>query len=54
MFAGINVCVFETKSCLQGLIFVVRSGLVAYLGIHQLCLRVFIFSDVKMVVNFAK
>ncbi len=32
MFAGINVCMFETKPCLWGLIFVVSSGLVSYLG----------------------
>ena len=32
MFAGINVCVFETKPCLRGLIFAVSSGLVSYLG----------------------
>ncbi len=35
MFAGINVCVFETKPCLRRLItitFVVSSGLVNYLG----------------------
>ncbi len=28
IFAGINVCVFQTKPCLQGLIFVVSLGLV--------------------------
>ncbi len=32
MFAGINVCVFETKPCSWGLIFAVSSGLVSYLG----------------------
>ncbi len=32
MFAGINVCVFKTKPCSRGLIFVVSSGLVSYLG----------------------
>ena len=31
MFAGINVCVFETKLCLRGLIFAVSSGLDTYL-----------------------
>ena len=31
-FAGINVCVFETKPCSQGLKFVISSGLVNYLG----------------------
>ncbi len=43
MFAGIKVCVFETKPCSQGLIFAVRSCLVNYL-IHELCLQVFIFA----------
>ena len=33
MFADINVCVFETKPCLRGLIFAVSSGLVKYLGV---------------------
>ncbi len=32
MFAGINVCVFETKPCSWGLIFAANSGLVSYLG----------------------
>ncbi len=32
MFAGINVCVFETKPCSQGLIFAVSLGLVSCLG----------------------
>ncbi len=32
MFVGINVCVFETKPSLRGLIFAVSSGLVSYLG----------------------
>ena len=32
MFAGINICVFETKLCLQGLIFADSSGLVSHLG----------------------
>ncbi len=27
IFAGINVCVFESKPCSQGLIFAVSSGL---------------------------
>ena len=27
MFTGINVCVFETKPCLRGLLFAVSSGL---------------------------
>ncbi len=31
-FAVIIVCVFETKPCSRGLIFVVSSGLVNYLG----------------------
>ena len=44
MFAGINVSVFETKPCLRGLIFAVSSGLVNYLGTHELCLQVFIFA----------
>ena len=34
MFAEINVCVFETKPWLQGLIFAVSSGLVNYLCEH--------------------
>ncbi len=41
MFAGINVCVFETIPCSWGIIFAVSSGLVNYLGSHELCLRVF-------------
>ncbi len=49
MFTGINVCVFETKPCSQGLIFAVSSGLVNYLGTHELCVRVFIFRHLKMV-----
>ncbi len=32
MFAGINVCVFETNPCLRGLIFAISSGLTGYLG----------------------
>ncbi len=32
MFAGINICVFETKLSSWGLIFVARSSLVNYLG----------------------
>ncbi len=32
MFAGINVCVFEAKPCLWGLIFAVSSGLVSFFG----------------------
>ncbi len=28
MFVGINLCIFETKQCLRGLIFAVSSGLV--------------------------
>ncbi len=43
MLVGINVCVFEAKPCLWGLIPVVSSGLVNYLG-HDLCLQVFIFA----------
>ncbi len=31
-FAGINICIFETKRCLRGLIFAVRPGLINYLG----------------------
>ncbi len=31
MFAGINVCLFETKPSLQGLIFAVSLGLDSYL-----------------------
>ncbi len=37
MFIGINVCVFEAKLCLRGLIFAVSSSLV--ICIHELCLR---------------
>ncbi len=45
MFAGINICIFETKPCLWGLIFAVSSGLVVnYLGAHDLSLLVFIFA----------
>ncbi len=36
MFAGINVCVFETKPCSRGLIFAISSGLVSYLGTYIL------------------
>ncbi len=32
MFVRIDVCIFETKPCLPGLIFVVSSGLFNYLG----------------------
>ncbi len=31
MFAGVNVCVFETKPCSRRLIFAVSSSLVGYL-----------------------
>ncbi len=44
MFVGINVCVFETKPCLHGFIFALSSGLVNYVGTHELCLRVIIFA----------
>ncbi len=44
MFAGINICIFETKPCSQGLIFAVSSGLLNYLGTRDLCLRVFLFA----------
>ncbi len=32
MLAGINICVFEAKPCSLGVMFVVSSGLVNYLG----------------------
>ncbi len=47
-FAGINICVFETKPCSRGLIFAVRSGLVSYL-VDKLCLWGIYFCDLKMV-----
>ncbi len=43
MFAGINVCVFDAKPCLRGLIFAVISGLVSYLDTWIVCV-VFIFA----------
>ncbi len=45
IFAGINVWIFETKPYSRGLIFAVGSGLVNYLGTHELCLWVFIFAS---------
>ncbi len=53
MFELINVYVFETKPCPQGLIFVASSGLVSYLGTHELCFAGIYFCDLKMVANFA-
>ncbi len=47
MFAGINVCVFETRPCSWGLIFAVSSGLGNYLGTYELCLLVFMFAILK-------
>ncbi len=38
MFVGINVCVFEAKPCLRGLIFAVSSRLVSYLGTWIVCI----------------
>ena len=40
MFAGINTCL--------------SSDLVNYVGTHDLCWRVFIFCDLKMVANFCQ
>ncbi len=55
MFAGINVCVFETRPCSWGLIFAVSSGLVNYLGTHELCSHLGIYvCDLKTVTKFAK
>ena len=55
MFTEINVCIFETKPCSRGLIFVVSSGLVNYLGTHELGVFAGIyFCDLKMVASFAK
>ena len=34
MFTGINVCIFETKSCLLVLVFAVISGVVVYLYVN--------------------
>ncbi len=53
IFMGINVCVFETKPCSRGVIFVVSSGLDNYLATHELFAGIY-FCDLKMVVNFAK
>ncbi len=44
MFAGIKLCVLETRPCSQGLMFEVSSGLVSYLGTHEIFLWVFIFT----------
>ncbi len=53
MFTGINVCAFETKQCLRGLIFTVCSGLVNNLGTWILSVGIY-FGDLKMVANCAK
>ncbi len=53
MFAGINVYVFETKLCSRGLIFVVISGLVNFLGTGIMFAGIY-FCDLKTVANFAK
>ncbi len=42
MLAGINVCIFLDKTMLSGINIVVRSGLINFLGTHELGLRVFI------------
>ncbi len=42
MFVGINACIFETEPCSPALTFTVSSGLVNYLGTHELCLCVLI------------
>ena len=47
MFAGIAVCVFETRPFSWRLIFTVSSGLVNYLGAHELSLWVFMFAILK-------
>lgn len=44
----------ESKPSLWGLIFVVRSGLVSYLGKLKFCLRGIYFGDLKMIAKFAK
>ncbi len=54
MFAGIVVCVFETKPCSQGLIFVViHSDLVNYPGTRIMFAGIY-FCDLKLVMNFTK
>ncbi len=52
MFAGINVCIFETKTYLQELIFAVSSELVNYLGTGIMIAAIY-FRDLKVVANFA-
>ncbi len=49
----INVGVFETRPCSWGLIFVVSSGLVSYLGTWIMFVGIY-FCDLKMVAKFAK
>ncbi len=53
MFMGINVCVFETKPGLLGLIFAVTSGLINYLGTWIMFAGTY-FCELKMVATFAK
>ncbi len=50
MFVGINVCIFETKPCSQGLIFAVIPGLVNYLATWIMFAGI-CFCNLKMVTN---
>ncbi len=56
LFAGINVCVFETKPCLWELIFAVGSGIVNYLGtwIMFAGTQCIYFRDLKVVTNISQ
>ncbi len=52
MFAGINVCIFETKTCSQGLIFAVSSGVINYLGTSFMFPAIY-FCDFNMIAKIA-
>ncbi len=51
MFAGINDCIFETKPCLQVIIFAVGSGLINDLGTRIMFVGIY-FCDLKIATNF--
>ncbi len=53
MFQGINVCIFETELCSEGLIFAVSSGPVNYLGTGIMFAGIY-FCDLKVFAKIAK
>ena len=53
MFMGINICIFETKPCSQGLILAVSSGLVHFLGTQTMIAGIY-FCDLKVVTKITE